>query len=535
MITFEEVLARASDPMLQRLIGRRVVRLLGRIDPDLTTPERLLGVLLELRSPAELLLDPGTRSELLDLLPPREAESLARELGLPKADVFHELSSASIRRGSRRANTLLDFFSVALDLQPTDDDQPDVDAVAPAYGLFDHQRVAAGSVRAHLASEPGRVLLHMPTGSGKTRTTMSLICDLLREREPFLVVWLAHSEELCEQAAAEFFRAWSFAGNREVTLQRWWGPHSSSPGGIQDGILVAGLSKTFAAAKRDWREIGALAGRVNLIVMDEAHQAVAPSYQLILDLLSQAGSPTPLLGLSATPGRTWADIDEDQKLADFFFRQKVSLQVPGYKSPVDYLVDEGYLARTEFQTLMSRVGVELDARDRAQLADGLDLPQRVLEQLADDEQRNLLIVHRTEQLSRTHRRIIVFAATVEHALVLAAVLRSRGLWARAVTGKTPDSERGRSIRDFRAEDENRRVLVNYGVLTTGFDAPATSAAIIARPTASLVLYSQMVGRAIRGPRAGGNATAVISTVVDPGLQGFASPADAFTNWEDVWE
>jgi superfamily II DNA or RNA helicase len=78
------------------------------------------------------------------------------------------------------------------------------------------------------------------------------------------------------------------------------------------------------------------------------------------------------------------------------------------------------------------------------------------------------------------------------------------------------------------------ILINYGVLTTGFDAPATSAAIIARPTRSLVLYSQMVGRATRGVKAGGNAEAEIVTVVDPHLPGFGSVAEAFKNWEDVW-
>jgi len=78
------------------------------------------------------------------------------------------------------------------------------------------------------------------------------------------------------------------------------------------------------------------------------------------------------------------------------------------------------------------------------------------------------------------------------------------------------------------------VIVNYGVLTTGFDAPKTSAALIARPTKSLVLYSQMVGRAIRGTRAGGNMDAEIVTVTDPNLPGFGDVAEAFTNWEDVW-
>ena len=78
------------------------------------------------------------------------------------------------------------------------------------------------------------------------------------------------------------------------------------------------------------------------------------------------------------------------------------------------------------------------------------------------------------------------------------------------------------------------VMFNYGVLTAGFDAPRTRCVIIARPTTSLVLYSQMAGRAMRGPRAGGNRTAEIMTVADTYLPGFGSVTDAFTNWEDLW-
>ena len=90
------------------------------------------------------------------------------------------------------------------------------------------------------------------------------------------------------------------------------------------------------------------------------------------------------------------------------------------------------------------------------------------------------------------------------------------------------------IAAFKAASDEPRVIVNYGVLTTGFDAPQTSAAVIARPTKSLVLFSQMVGRATRGERAGGNKRAEVATVVDTRLPGFCNMADAFDNWEDVW-
>ena len=78
------------------------------------------------------------------------------------------------------------------------------------------------------------------------------------------------------------------------------------------------------------------------------------------------------------------------------------------------------------------------------------------------------------------------------------------------------------------------MLCNYGVLTTGFDAPQTSAVVIARPTTSVVLYSQMVGRAIRGTHVGGTAEAHVVNVHDTGIDVFRDVARQFLRWEDSW-
>ena len=121
-----------------------------------------------------------------------------------------------------------------------------------------------------------------------------------------------------------------------------------------------------------------------------------------------------------------------------------------------------------------------------------------------------------------------------HSRLLATVLRARGITADSVTGDTHSLDRERIITKFRGTDPGTLVLCNYGVLTAGFDAPKTSAAVIARPTKSLVLYSQMLGRALRGPLAGGNKEAEIVTVIDRNLPGFAAPSETFFNWEDVW-
>ncbi|WP_235623081.1 MULTISPECIES: DEAD/DEAH box helicase [unclassified Tolypothrix] len=347
-------------------------------------------------------------------------------------------------------------------------------------------------------------------------------------------MWLAYSEELCEQAVTEFQKAWDSLGDRTISTYRFWGSHNLDIEQAQDGLVVAGLAKVYSAAKKSIRFINQLGVRCSLVIIDEAHQAVAETYKLVLDALVVPYEKTALLGLTATPGRTWADINADAQLAKFFAQQKVTLEIPGYDNPIDYLVDQQYLAKVNYRSLFYETGIQLTPQDLKRINTELDIPQYILNRLAADEQRNLCIILELEALAQHHQRIIVFNTSVEHARLIASILRLRGLNADAVTGETPKSERERIIYSFKDEQPQTKILCNYGVLTTGFDAPKTSAAVIARPTTSLVLYSQMVGRAIRGLKAGGNATAEIVTVVDSQLPGFASVASAFHNWEDVW-
>ena len=117
----------------------------------------------------------------------------------------------------------------------------------------------------------------------------------------------------------------------------------------------------------------------------------------------------------------------------------------------------------------------------------------------------------------------------------ADAVRQAGQRASAVLTETPDHERRETIEAFKSGDGERMALFNYGVLTAGFDAPKTRCVVIARPTKSLVLYSQMCGRAMRDPKSGGNRRCRIYTVVDTSLPGFGSVAEAFTNWELLWQ
>ncbi|RPK63414.1 type I restriction enzyme EcoKI subunit R [Streptomyces sp. ADI96-02] len=385
-----------------------------------------------------------------------------------------------------------------------------------------------------LYSGERRVVLHLPTGVGKTRTAMNIICDHLRRHEPTAVVWLARGRELLEQAAVEFEQAWNSLGNREVAVARMWGDAPTDLDAFEDGIVVLGLDKASAAANADPTFLDQLGLRTTLTTFDEAHQAVAPTYRRVVDALTLR-SDSSLLGLTATPGRTWATIAEDEKLSDFFARQKVMLEIDGHDNPVTALIEQGYLARPEFRTVAADSGTLLSSRDQQALASSFDIPEALMARLANNVQWNLQVVRTVLDLSKHHRRILLFAASVEHSRLLVAILSVLGLDTDQVTAESPARHRDRAIARFKGPGSRPMVLSNYGVLTTGFDAPAASATVIARPTRSLVLYSQMVGRVIRGPKAGGTPNCDIVTVIDPELPGFGDVAEAFTNWEDVWK
>ncbi|MFC7865540.1 DEAD/DEAH box helicase [Streptomyces murinus] len=530
-IAFQVVLDAASLPYVRRLLGEHACELLELLQEG-SVEDAIRKVAASAISPERLIGDPAERGQLLDLLPEDKKAELAERLG------WNETSSpsaflAALPWSLEERRAFLGFLGLVVDRAP----EAPVSFRRPAepvYSLFPHQRRAAAEVRHLLYSGERRTVLHLPTGVGKTRTGMNLICDHLRQNEPSLVVWLARGRELLEQAALEFERAWASLGNREVTVARMWGDAPTDLDDLTDGIVVLGLEKAGAAAKSVPGFLDQLALRTTLTVFDEAHQAVAPTYRRVVEALTLR-SDSSLLGLTATPGRTWADISEDEKLADFFARQKVMLEIDGYDNPVTALIEEGYLARPDFRTVAADSGMKLSARDKEALAASFDIPDELIAQLADNVQWNLQVVRTVLDLSEQHRRILLFAASVEHSRLLVAILSMFGVDAEQVTGESSTRHRDRVINRFKGPGSRPMVLSNYGVLTTGFDAPAASAAVIARPTRSLVLYSQMVGRVIRGPKAGGTSTCDVVTVVDPALPGFGDVAEAFTNWEDVWK
>ena len=514
-----------TDREAARLLPAGALRLVRALDPDRLNDARrtdTLGQILSIERAADEL---QKRKVLLGGLSAEKTEELEHRIGL---SLDHLLEKEKLEPSLRRQ--VLGFFGAPTSSSRRFEAADPVQEVNPKRGLFPHQKRAANCVERYLYFEEGRVMLHLPTGVGKTRTAMSIVASHLRMRSPGLVLWLAATRELLEQAALEFEATWSTVGDRRLSCLRFWSSYDPPISEASDGIVVAGLAKLHSYGK-DRKALWNLGDRTTMVVFDEAHQAVAATYEDLVDTIISRNPRTPLLGLSATPGRTWADPDVDMALAELFRGNKVMI---GGANPIKRLTADGYLAEVEFLRLDVEPGLRLSPADLAHLSSAREIPDSLAAQLGNDEQRNLQIVGRLRGLADTHNRVLVFAASVDSAVLLAAVCRGLGLKADAVTAKTDAAERAQVIRRFKKPGGRTRILINYGVLTAGFDAPAASCALIARPTKSLVLYSQMVGRVTRGPLAGGNKRCEVVTVVDTTLPGFGSLAEAFTNWEDVW-
>ena len=202
-----------------------------------------LGEILSLELAVD---DPQRRSILLGGIPEFKVEELERRVGM---SIDELRQNGELEQPTRRA--LLGFLGLATVPQRVSVRANDAESVAPSRGLFPHQKRAAIAVERYLYYEDGRVMLHLPTGVGKTRTAMSIVATHLRTYRSGLIVWLAATRELLEQAADEFESTWKAVGDRSVDCLRFWSSYNAPIDKATNGIVIAGLAKCTLTAKYD--------------------------------------------------------------------------------------------------------------------------------------------------------------------------------------------------------------------------------------------------------------------------------------------
>lgn len=382
-----------------------------------------------------------------------------------------------------------------------------------------------------------RGMVSLPTGAGKTRVAVEALVNGVREGDISLdqpIVWIAQTDELCEQAAEAWTYVWRAVGPQIVMrLGRLWASNeiTEEPGTFQ--VVVATIDKLRSiqgkpGSNYDWLRNPAV------VVVDEAHASLATSYTQVLDWLGRSSRSRseadrkPLIGLTATPFKGNSEAETTRLVARYDGNRLDRGSFRNADDPYTELQEMQVLARVR-QELIDGTDVHLTDADMQAIEQTKRLPSAVTDRLGGDLQRTLRIVDSIAQLPDDWT-VLAFAPSLENARVLAALLSHRGIPAVSVSADTEAGARRHYVDEFKAG--RLRVLTNYGVFTQGFDAPMVQAVYVTRPTFSPNVYQQMIGRGLRGPKNGGSEEVLIVNVRD-NFQNYGELL-AFNEFEYLW-
>ena len=337
--------------------------------------------------------------------------------------------------------------------------------------LRDYQQDLLGQVQGALADEiKARVMMQLPTGGGKTRLAAALLNWWLGNGSK--AVWLTHRTELSDQTCGVLNQS----GIRAVNNLPW---DSDTPAPHRSGGVVILMAQTVSNRNRldgVWRQYDPQ----DLLVIDEAHHAAAAGWRRAVNQW-----PGAVVGLTATPWRLAQNEGFSHLFNDLIRGPQIKdLQAAGFLAKAKVLMPErddlirgGDITAGDY----SDAGIERANAGRDIWTAGA---LRFWQEYAQD------------------RQTIVYAVSKDHAENLATIFQDANILAAVLLGDTPLPERARRIKRFSAGA--LKVLVNVAVATEGFDLPDAACVVLTRPTMSLALYLQMVGRGLRPKSDGGD-------------------------------
>lgn len=319
-------------------------------------------------------------------------------------------------------------------------------------------------------SEPAVVVL--PTGAGK-----SLVISEIARRARGPVLVLAHVRELVAQNHSKYQALGLTAGIFSAGL----------------GLQQADATVVYGSVQSVARHLDKFSRFFSLVIIDECHRVSdneASQYQQILQAFRNHNSQLKVLGLTATPfrlGKGWIYHHHYQGMVrgeeTAFFKNCI------YELPLRYMIQQGYLAKPVHLDMPVE---HYDFSTLRRNEQGLFITSELDRALQKQQRVTPLIIKDIVQRSHQRCAVMIFAATIRHAEEILPLLPANSA---LITGEMSISTRDKLVNAFKAQEI--KFLVNVAVLTTGFDAPHVDVIAILRPTESVSLYQQIVGRGLR--------------------------------------
>jgi superfamily II DNA or RNA helicase len=318
-------------------------------------------------------------------------------------------------------------------------------------------------------SEAPEALLNFATGMGKTRTAAACIKTPVRENKK--VLWVTHRTELALQSQAALGTAVGLhnVGVEKAALRAVTGVNADIDEAHYPPVVVTSpqtlKGSRLAAFAENFKP--------DLIVQDEAHRCNAHTWNQIRRQFPDAK----VLNLTATPYRS--DIRKRLDLGEEIGRKSHSWGVKN-----DYL--SPFVRTPPLEVDLAGVGLTTLGDYKLEPLSRVMMRPEVLEVCVDK-----MIMHANEG-EKPRERLVVFAASREHGLMVEAALKARGESARSLFNETPEAERKDMLQDF--NDGEVRFMINYDILTEGTDIPRIDGIAMLRPTCNASLYMQCIGR-----------------------------------------
>ena len=301
-----------------------------------------------------------------------------------------------------------------------------------------------------------------PTGAGKTIMLSAVTGESIKDTGAKVCI-LAHRDELTAQNRAKFERVVPNVGTSVVdAYEKSWG-----------GQVTFAMVPTLARPSN-------LDGmpRLDLLVIDEAHHAVAASYRRIIDRVRDANPAARVFGVTATPNR-----GDRKGLREVF--DNVADQIS-----LGELIASGHLVPP--RTFVIDVGVQDELKSVRKTSSDFDMSEvaNIMDRAPVTEE---VIRHWKEKAG--DRQTVIFCSTVEHAAHVRDAFQAAGISAALIHGEMPSETRKSVLADYAGG--KIRVIVNVAVLTEGWDHPPTSCVVLLRPSSYKSTMIQMVGRGLR--------------------------------------
>lgn len=382
--------------------------------------------------------------------------------------------------------------------------------------LYSHQQEAMAALDKANEKENFSGIVVIPTGGGKTMTAAYwLMKNAVNNHAK--IIWIAHRNLLLEQAyyTLEKCTTPELMPDREnFSMKIVSGEHeaAASISRNDEVLLVSRQSLQKNANVLDpW--LMDYSGTVYCVI-DECHHSAARTYQKIYRYLTGICKSLKVIGLTATPFRT------NEK--EIGILQRIFYDDILYKTDLKILIHKDILAYPKLEQIHTKekLGGNLSREEISRINESDIMPENFVKEIAENTRRNHLIVQTYCRNRKKYGKCIVFAVDKVQAVVLKGQFEEQGIKAETVispSGRSAqlvlkDKNNVRKIKEFKKGKLD--VLINVMILTEGADFPKAHTVFLTRPTVSKILMTQMVGRALRGPAAGGTVDAYIVSFID---------------------